>query len=192
MVVSGLETCVSISHHLDGNAIGHYVSIVETAHSRREENPREMNSESSSDTQKTDQYAERLHSVILQSAPEMRICPVNTYWELLSLRGRLGIPQEAPIAQYDTYTTSAWHFEDVTRFLKANIAKKEGTPYVRGHLTGHSFRRGFVKLATELGVDPRRVKMHGDWKRMATMQGYAAGSSVVLNMIPLIEWETKV
>ena len=39
-------------------------------------------------------------------------------------------------------------------------------------LSGHSFRRGFVRLAISLGIPIDRLMQHGDWKSLEVAMSY--------------------
>ena len=45
-------------------------------------------------------------------------------------------------------------------------------------LTGHSFRRGYVRLAFVLGVPIWQIMHHGDWKTMEVAMSYAENTLI--------------
>jgi hypothetical protein len=50
----------------------------------------------------------------------------------------------------------------VKRVLKAQVVEMLATAFQKGHLTGHSFWRGLVRLAIENGIGPEFIVLHGD------------------------------
>ena len=79
-----------------------------------------------------------------------------------------------------------WTCETVLRRLKRAVPDVPSTLHEKGHLTRHSFRRGFVKLAIQSGVAPESVMLHGDWKRISTVHDYAAGAAVAMDLVALV------
>lgn len=133
---------------------------------------------------KTNQYEQRLHCVCLPRLPgaDNDLCPVRAEGELRALRASVGITGALPLAQYGRGAEDTWTFDRVVKYTQGLIASRDDTKHELGHLTGHSFRRGFVKFALESGMAPDRILCHGDWKRLETVMDYAAGATVQLGI----------
>ncbi len=52
----------------------------------------------------------------------------------------------------------------------------EPTPLVKGHFTGHSFRRGHAQAAIAHGVDLDDLMLFGNWKAAPSVKNYSAGA----------------
>ena len=132
---------------------------------------------------KTNQYQERLHLVRLFPIAGSPLCPVSAWKVLGELRRTAGLAAVAPLAQYGAGMEQTWTADAVKRALKERVAAVSATTFQKGHLTGHSFRRGFVRLAVESGIGPEFIVLHGDWKRLETVQDYAEGAAVGLDLV---------
>lgn len=138
---------------------------------------------------KTNQTRARIHVVELRSLPPglESVCPVRAFTNMARLREYcLGSQAHHPVARYGTGTMDYWTRDQVIDRATAIVPVKASTPYEKGHITGHSFRRGFVKYAIEKGIRPELILLHGDWKELATVQAYAAGAATT-TMRQLIE-----
>ena len=132
---------------------------------------------------KTNQYQERLHLVRLYPIGGSPLCPVRAWKTLCALRGTAGLAADVPLAQYGVGREETWTADAVKRVLKERVVAVSPTTFQKGHLTGHSFRRGFVRLAVENGIGPEFIVLHGDWKRLETVQDYAEGAAVGLDLV---------
>ena len=132
---------------------------------------------------KTNQYKERLHLVRLYPIAGSVLCPVRAWKTLRVLRQMAGLAEDVPLAQYGAGMEETWTADAVKRMLKAQVVAVPATAFQKGHLTGHSFRRGFVRLAIENGIGPEFIVLHGDWKRSETVQDYAEGAAVGLDLV---------
>ena len=134
---------------------------------------------------KTIQFRERVHRIQLDAVPEAALCPVRAFTELQRLRAAQPeqIGPVGAVARFGMDADAIWSCEAVLRRLEAVVPRVVSTPHEKGHLTRHSFRRGFVKLAVERGVAPERVMLHGDWKELRTVRDYAAGAAVVTDVV---------
>lgn len=138
---------------------------------------------------KTNQYRERVHSVRLGRLAEDTLCPVRAFESLMAIRVRHRVPATVPLAQYAAAPYApkeTWTFDRVKRLVQSVAPSRQGTAFEKGHLTGHSFRRGFVKMAFEANVDPERVMFPGGWAQLATVLEYAAGAAVVVDIAAVV------
>ncbi len=75
-------------------------------------------------------------------------------------------------------------FDKFVNELQKLIPVRESTEYQKGHVTGHSFRRGFTKAALLAGFSLEQIMLHGDWSHPdSVLTAYAAGA--VLPSIPM-------
>lgn len=132
---------------------------------------------------KTNQSGERLHIVRLYPIKGSTLCPVRAWKSLCALRVHGGLSKDTPVAQYGASKDDTWTVDAVKHVLRQRVAKIDATPFQKGHLTGHSFRRGFVRLALENGIGPEHVMLHGDWKQLETVRDYAEGAAVGLDLV---------
>jgi hypothetical protein len=113
---------------------------------------------------KTIRFSERQHVIEVPAQSETLLCPLRAFTRWISASP----PQSSltPLcALSTTRTTQLSH----SRFLTLiNNILQLPTP-----LTGHSFRRGFVRLAFSRGVPIWQVMHHGDWKTLEVAMSYA-------------------
>ena len=72
------------------------------------------------------------------------------------------------------------HLNTFERFVAAVqrlLPPKPATETEKGHVTGHSFRRGFTLEALRLGIPLERIMIHGDWSHEEpVLSAYAVGA----------------
>jgi len=120
---------------------------------------------------KTNQFQQRRHIVVIAAIPmEPALCPVRAFLE-------------ARPADPHSPVLSGWTFETFVTALAQAVLAVEDTPHTKGRVTGHSFRRGFVRLATELGMDTPTIMLHGDWKDPRSVKHYAEGAAVATDLV---------
>lgn len=115
---------------------------------------------------KTNQFRERVHRVEVPAQLDPDLCPLRCFtrwisgWQLPSSRLRLS-----------ALSTTVPSTLSRSRFLElVNAALGLRPP---DHLTGHSFRRGFVRLALMTGTPIWQVMHHGDWRTLEVVLSYA-------------------
>ncbi len=119
---------------------------------------------------KTNQFQQRRHIVVIAAIPmEPALCPVRAFLEAQPNR-------HSPVL-------SGWTFSAFVTALAQAVPAVEDTPHTKGRVTGHSFRRGFVRLATELGMDTPTIMLHGDWKDPRSVKHYAEGAAVATDLV---------
>jgi hypothetical protein len=113
---------------------------------------------------KTIQFAERLHRIEVPAQSDPLLCPLRAFSRWTSLLR----PQSSRITLCALSTTSRTQLSH-SRFLE--MFNRIVQPLLP--LTGHSFRRGYVRLAFIKGVPIWQVMHHGDWKSMEVAMSYA-------------------
>jgi hypothetical protein len=113
---------------------------------------------------KTIQFGERQHRIELPAQSEPLLCPLRalTRW-ISALR-----PQSYQITLCTLSTTARTQLSHSRFLTHVNRVARPPSP-----LTGHSFRRGFVRLAFARGVPIWQVMHHGDWKTLEVAMSYA-------------------
>lgn len=138
---------------------------------------------------KTIQCRDRLHVVGLAKVDhEPELCPVRAFEKLTALRsGLTAVRKLGPIARYGPYKDDVWTYTKVVRWMQGRVDPVEETELEKGHLTGHSFRRGFMVLGLSLNVDLNSLRMHGDWKQLNTLVDYTRGAAVLVDVVRRLE-----
>lgn len=113
---------------------------------------------------KTIQFGERVHRVDLPAQADPLLCPLRTSARWISLLR----PQSSQTPLCELSTTSRATLSH-SRFLDLINRVTHPLP----PLTGHSFRRGFVRLAFIRGVPIWQIMHHGDWKTLEVAMSYA-------------------
>jgi hypothetical protein len=113
---------------------------------------------------KTIQFGERQHRIELPAQSDPLLCPLTAFTRWISVL--------RPRSYRTTLCTLSMtpHMQlSHSRFLSlVNLVVSPTNP-----LTGHSFRRGFVRLAFVRGVPIWQVMHHGDWKTLEVAMSYA-------------------
>jgi hypothetical protein len=113
---------------------------------------------------KTIQFAERLHRIEVPAQSDPLLCPLRAFNRWTSLLR----PQSSQITLCALSTTGRTQLSH-SRFLELFNRIAQPLP----PLTGHSFRRGYVRLAFIRGIPIWQVMHHGDWKSLEVAMSYA-------------------
>ena len=113
---------------------------------------------------KTIRFAERTHQVQLPAQEDPLLCPRQAFtrWILLLRRPSSQTPLCA-LCTTTGATLSRSRFLDLVNLAAHPLPK----------LTGHSFRRGYVRLAFIRGVPIWQIMHHGDWRTLEVAMSYA-------------------
>lgn len=113
---------------------------------------------------KTIRFAERVHRVELPAQADPLVCPLRAFARWISLlRPR---SSRTPLC---ALSTTGHAMLSHSRFLELVQSAAHPCP----PLTGHSFRRGYVRLAFIRGVPIWQIMHHGDWKTLEVAMSYA-------------------
>jgi hypothetical protein len=113
---------------------------------------------------KTNQFAERLHRIEVPAQSDPFLCPLRAFTRWISILQ----PRSSLITLCALSTTSRTQLSH-SRFL--DLVNR--IVHLSNPLTGHSFRRGYVRLAFIRGVPIWQVMHHGDWKTLEVAMSYA-------------------
>lgn len=136
------------------------------------------------DRSKTDVFRGRLRKIAISACvSDKRLCLRTVLIELLDYRRRQGLPLDTPLWRLHKDLASFNKFVEVMQSL---IPARESTPFEKGHVTGHSFRRGFTKAALLAGFSIDQIMLHGDWSHPDSVtNSYASGT--VLPSVPMAQ-----
>ena len=131
---------------------------------------------------KTNVFRAKLRKVAISAcASDPSLCLKKALVELLNNRRQRGLPLNVPLYLLHEKLST---FDKFVGVLQQLIPRKEATPFEKGHVTGHSFRRGFTKAALLAGFSIEQIMLHGDWSHPDSVtNSYAAGA--VLPSIPM-------
>lgn len=136
----------------------------------------------SSSRSKTNVFRAKLRKVAISACDaDPRLCLKTALAQLLSFRRARGLPTNVPLSLLHEGVAT---FDKFVGLLQGLIPTKSATKFEKGHVTGHSFRRGFTKAALLAGFSIEQIMLHGDWSHPDSVTtSYAAGA--VLPSIPM-------
>ena len=116
---------------------------------------------------KTIQFADRTHPVELPAQEDPLLCPRQAFnrWILLS-------PPRSSQTPLCALSSTTGKMLSHSKFVQLVNLHTRPLPA----LTGHSFRRGFVRMAFIRGVPIWQIMHHGDWKTLEVAMAYAEDS----------------
>lgn len=127
---------------------------------------------------KTIQFAERVHMVELPAQEDPLLCPRRAFnrWILLS-------PPRSSQTPLCALSSTTGRMLSHSKFMQLVNLHTHPLPA----LTGHSFRRGYVRMAFIRGVPIWQIMHHGDWKTLEVAMSYAEDSLIPnpLGVLPL-------
>jgi hypothetical protein len=112
---------------------------------------------------------------------DLGLCLRKALLDLLQFRRVHGLRTDIPLCSLHEDLAT---FDQFVNVMQRLIPAKESSPFEKGHVTGHSFRRGFTKAALLAGFSIEAIMLHGDWSHPdSVVNSYAAGA--VLPSIPM-------
>jgi hypothetical protein len=136
----------------------------------------------SSSRSKTNVFRAKLRKVaISMCSSDPALCLGKALRELLEFRRGRGLRVDLPMhSLHDDLAT----FDLFVNVVQGLIPARKSTEREKGHVTGHSFRRGFTHAALLAGFSIEAIMLHGDWSHPdSVINSYAAGA--VLPSIPM-------
>ena len=124
------------------------------------------------ESSKTAQYGERRHRFLLAELDDKSVCPVAAYDACVA--AGIVTPMELVAAGLDV--------DALLASAREIVPSRRQSKWEKGHLTLHSFRRGFVQFAIALGIPAHDVMTHGDWKSIGAFDNYVGDATVVLEV----------
>ncbi len=123
---------------------------------------------------KTNVFQERTRTIAIPACPEEEsYCLARAVSELLEYRRSLGLPTDVKLCELDI---GLQNFDDLVEKLQSLIPRREASKQEKGHITGHSFRRGFTHAALAASYTLEQIMIHGDWSHPdSVLDAYASG-----------------
>jgi hypothetical protein len=136
----------------------------------------------SSSRSKTNVFRAKLRKVaVSMCCSDPDLCLRKALLDLLQLRQAHGLRIDVPLCSLHENLAT---FDQFVKVMQRLIPPKESSQFEKGHVTGHSFRRGFTKAALLAGFSIEAIMLHGDWSHPdSVVNSYAAGA--VLPSIPM-------
>jgi hypothetical protein len=103
------------------------------------------------------------------------ICPVRAYREYVAECSNLGLSLDDPFAKFSRVLPSL-SFEKFLAMFNVIVPTIPATPAVKGHFTGHTFRRGHAQAAIALGIEEDDLMLFGNWRSAPSVRNYTAGA----------------
>ncbi len=96
------------------------------------------------------------------------MCIVTALRNLLAYRASVRAPPSALLSDLDNRLAT---FDQFVAVLQSLIPTKLSSPSEKGHVTGHSFRRGLTQTALAAGFSINLESDHGPWRLVAPRFG---------------------
>jgi hypothetical protein len=113
------------------------------------------------------QFEERIKRIEVQAQEDKLTCALTALERWTSI---LGAPSsQTPLCALSTTKTTLLSHTKFIQIVNEAVASTNPTQ----PLTGHSMRRGFVRLAFSRGIPIWQIMHHGDWKSLEVAMSYA-------------------
>ncbi len=133
---------------------------------------------------KTNLFRAKMRTVSVSACTDATLCLWQATTDLLRYRAARGLGVDIPLAALHPRLST---FEKFVTELQNLIPARQASPFEKGAVSGHSFRRGFTKSALEAGFSIEQIMLHGDWTHPdSVLNSYAAGA--VLPSIPMARY----
>jgi hypothetical protein len=103
------------------------------------------------------------------------ICPVRAFISYVAECKSLGFSLDQPFAKF-SLNHPALSFDRFLLMLNNLVPAVASTSAVKGHFTGHSFRRGHAQAAISVGIEIDDLMLFGNWKAVPSVVNYTAGA----------------
>ncbi len=125
---------------------------------------------------KTVKQRDDCHRIVLDPIPgNSSICPVRAYLDYVSACSNSGLSLDDAFAKFSPDEPSL-SFDKFLVILNNVVPAIEATPSVKGHFTGHSFRRGHAQAAIAHGIEVDDLMLFGNWRAAPSVKNYTAGA----------------
>jgi hypothetical protein len=125
---------------------------------------------------KTVKQHDDCHRIVLEPvAGNSLICPVKAYLDYVSECSNLGLSLDDPFAKFSRELPPL-SFDKFLVIFNVTVPAILATPSVKGHFTGHSFRRGHAQAAIALGIEVDDLMLFGNWRSAPSVRNYTAGA----------------
>ncbi len=103
------------------------------------------------------------------------ICPVRAFTDYVSHCSNLGFQLDDRFAKFSREHVPL-SFDRLLVMLNSLVPPIVATSSVKGHFTGHSFRRGHAQAAISMGIEVDDLMLFGNWKSVPSVVNYTAGA----------------
>jgi hypothetical protein len=109
------------------------------------------------------------------------ICPVRAFVDYVSECSTRGFSLDDPFAKFSA-DHAPLSFDKFIVMMNYLVPARPTTSAVKGHFTGHSFRRGHVQAAISAGIEVDDLMLFGNWKSAPSVTNYTAGAVKASNL----------
>jgi hypothetical protein len=125
---------------------------------------------------KTVKIRDDCHRIVLEPlCGNQEICPVRAFTSYIAECRSLGLSLDDPFAKFSR-NHPPLSFDRFLIILNHLVPASAGTSAVKGHFTGHSFRRGHAQAAISVGIEVDDLMLFGNWKAVPSLVNYTAGA----------------
>ncbi len=125
---------------------------------------------------KTVKHRDECHRIVLEPLMGHHlICPVRAFTSYAAECASLGFRLDEPFARF-SLAHAPLSFDRFLVMLNNLVPSSITTSAVKGHFTGHSFRRGHAQAAISVGIEVDDLMLFGNWKAVPSVVNYTAGA----------------
>jgi hypothetical protein len=125
---------------------------------------------------KTVKQRDDCHRIVLEPlSGNHLICPVRAFTDYVFHCSNLGFRLDDPFARFAQEHVPL-SFDRFLVMLNNLVPSIVATSSVKGHFTGHSFRRGHAQAAISVGIEVDDLMLFGNWKSVPSVVNYTAGA----------------
>jgi hypothetical protein len=125
---------------------------------------------------KTVKHRDDCHRIVLEPLTgHQLICPVRAFTSYVAECASLGFNLDEPLARFSR-VHAPLSFDRFLVMLNNLVPASVTTSAVKGHFTGHSFRRGHAQAAISVGIEVDDLMLFGNWKAVPSLVNYTAGA----------------
>jgi hypothetical protein len=125
---------------------------------------------------KTVKNRDQCHRIVLEPlVGNDLICPVRAFVSYVAQCHSSRFSLDDPFAVFSR-DTPALTFDRFEVMMNNLVPAISATAAVKGHFTGHSFRRGHAQAAISVGIEVDDLMLFGNWKTAPSVVNYTAGA----------------
>ncbi len=125
---------------------------------------------------KTVKTRDDCHRIVLEPLNgNQSICPVRAFTSYAAECRSMGLTLDEPFAKFSC-SHPPLSFDRFLVMLNNLVPAKASTSAVKGHFTGHSFRRGHAQAAISVGIEIDDLMLFGNWRAVPSVINYTAGA----------------
>jgi hypothetical protein len=125
---------------------------------------------------KTVKNRDDCHRIVLEPLSDnYAICPVRAFTSYAAECRSLCLSLDDPFAKFSC-NHPPLSFDRFLVMLNNLVPAMAATSAVKGHFTGHSFRRGHAQAAISVGIEVDDLMLFGNWRSVPSVVNYTAGA----------------